>query len=211
MRKLNRTAQLYILSTNAAGIVLLALILTNYRWQNAGLLLGLSGLASFALIFKVEGSTNRSHYNFSFLVYAFTFIELGPEPTALVVLISNQAEWIWYRYPWYIPSFNALSLSIVFYLSGLLFDELHAVFPLSALNAIAAIALVFAVVTLGNHLMVGLVIWFARNENLNKSGVFEFFPIMLDFTLLCLGAGTALLWERNPFAVVLTLLPVYLI
>ena len=37
-----------------------------------------------------------------------------------------------------------------------------------------------------NHLMVGIAVWLARGENFRKSGVFDFFPLMLDLTLLLL-------------------------
>ena len=36
-------------------------------------------------------------------------------------------------------------------------------------------------------------------------------PLMIDFTLLCMGAGTALIWIINPFAIPLAILPLYLI
>jgi diguanylate cyclase (GGDEF)-like protein/putative nucleotidyltransferase with HDIG domain len=68
-----------------------------------------------------------------------------------------------------------------------------------------------AVFTLLNHLMIGLVVWFARGENFSKSGVFDILPLMIDFTLLCMGAATALIWLINPFAIPLILLPLYLI
>ena len=66
------------------------------------MILGLSVVASISLILKVEGTTNRSHYNISFFVYAFTLVLLGPPATMLVILISNMVEWLRHRYPWYI-------------------------------------------------------------------------------------------------------------
>jgi len=66
-----------------------------------------------------------------------------------------------------------------------------------------------AVFTSFNHLMIGLVIWLARGENFTKSGMFDFLPLMLDYTLLCLGGMAAMIWLFNPYAVVLFLLPLY--
>jgi diguanylate cyclase (GGDEF)-like protein/putative nucleotidyltransferase with HDIG domain len=65
--------------------------------------------------------------------------------------------------------------------------------------------------TLLNHLLIALVVWLARGENLTKSGLFDMLPLMIDFTLLCMGAGTALIWITNPFAIPLAILPLYLI
>jgi diguanylate cyclase (GGDEF)-like protein len=62
-----------------------------------------------------------------------------------------------------------------------------------------------------NHLLVGIVVWLARGEDPVKSGLFDFFPLMIDFTLLAMGATGALLWMVNPVAVLLAVLPIYLI
>jgi diguanylate cyclase (GGDEF)-like protein len=57
---------------------------------------------------------------------------------------------------------------------------------------------------------VGIVIWLARGENFKKSGVFNFFPIMLDLTLLYFGAILALAWNYNGFTLILAWVPIYL-
>ena len=72
-------AKIYIFSTILVGCGILAWILHNHAWQNLWAMFFLSGLASLALFFKVEGTTNRSHYNISFLIYGCTFAILGPE------------------------------------------------------------------------------------------------------------------------------------
>jgi GGDEF domain-containing protein len=59
--------------------------------------------------------------------------------------------------------------------------------------------------------MVGLVVWLARGETLTKSGIFDFLPLMIDFTLFAMGASAVLIYEVTPFGVSLALLPVYLI
>jgi hypothetical protein len=75
----------------------------------------------------------------------------------------------------------------------------------------AAILAAILAFTLINHLMVGLVIWLARGENLAESGVFEFLTLIIDFTMLGLGAAAALVWRINPSAVILTAIPLYLL
>ena len=59
--------------------------------------------------------------------------------------------------------------------------------------------------------MIGVVVWLARGENFARSGVFNFFTLLLDFTLLAMGAGAAFVWTFNPYASILSLFPLYLI
>ncbi len=211
MRKFNRNAQIYILGTILAGLALLVWSLVRFQAEGAAFMLVCTALASLALIFKVQGSTESTHYNVSFLIYAFSFLELGAEKTFLVIFLSNLAEWARYRYPWYLPLFNASSLTVVTALTAGVYAAAQALVPPSAFSAIALVLAAMAVFTLANHLLVGLVIWFAKRENFAQSGVFDLFPLMFDFNMMSLGAATALLWQSNSFAVALTLLPVYLV
>ena len=78
------------------------------------------------------------------------------------------------------------------------------------INILAAITGMM-VFTLINHFLVGMVLWFVRQESLAKSGVMEFFPLMLDFTFWVIGASAALIWRIEPIAVALVLIPLYLL
>lgn len=211
MKGLNRKSILYILSTTVVGVFLLIYNLFKFDFDLIWFTITIGLLASASLVFKVEGATNRSHYNISFLIFAFTLILLGPEAAILVIVVSNVVEWAWYRYSWYIPVFNTCSLILVMHLAGMFHDFMNGYGPHTGLTDIAIELATLALFTIGNHLMVGLVIWFARGENFSQSGVFSGFSLMLDFILLCMGAGTALLWMFNPFSIVLVLLPLYLI
>ena len=211
MKDLNRKAQFYILGTILVGLGVLVWEVIQFDTQQIWASLALGVLGSLSLIFKVEGSTSRSHYNISFLIYAFSFVLLGPEATILVMTVSNLSEWIWYRYPWYIPSFNIFSHIIVLYLSGVVYRSLGPSLNTFDFMDVASLFITLGTFTVGNHLMVGLVIWFARGENFKQSGIFSFFPLMLDFILLCMEASVALIWMVSPYAIVFVLLPLYLI
>jgi diguanylate cyclase (GGDEF)-like protein/putative nucleotidyltransferase with HDIG domain len=211
MKDFSWQAKLFIFITILTGCTILTWLALNHEWQNYWVLLGLSGLASVTLYFKVEGTTNRSHYNISFLVYGYTFVFLGPEACIVVILISNLVDWIWHRAPWYIQAFNIASFIIVAYLSGLLYTLINPELTLLSFEGILAVMASLAFFTFLNHLLIGLVVWFARGENFSKSGIFDVLPLMIDYTLLCMGAGTALIWILNPFAIPLALLPLYLI
>lgn len=211
MKDLSKKAQLYILGTILTGLALLTLNLQSVDLEDGWMLLVLTGIASLSLIFKVVGSTERSHYNISFLIYAFTFVMFGPEASIWVILLSNLAEWAWHRYPWYIQSFNISTYIIATYLGGVVYERVLIGDSLQSLVGVAAILAATATFTLVNHFLIGIVLWLARGESFSKSGVFEFFTLMLDFTLLCMGGGTALVWMSTPYGIILALLPLYLI
>jgi diguanylate cyclase (GGDEF)-like protein/putative nucleotidyltransferase with HDIG domain len=174
-------------------------------------LLGLSILGSFSLILKVVGATERSHYNISFLVYAFTLILLGLPAAILVITISHLVEWTWHKYPWYIQLFNLTSYIVVMEAAGLMFGWINPGWSIAGPEGILAVLAAMVLFTFLNHLMIGGILWLARGENFKKSGIFDFFPLLLDFILLSLGAGAALVWGVNPFGIVLILMPLYLI
>jgi hypothetical protein len=56
-----------------------------------------------------------------------------------------------------------------------------------------------------------LVIQLARGQSFAESGVFGFFTLFLDFTILSMGVVTAFVWFTNPFAAFLNILPLYLL
>ena len=211
MRDLSLPAKIYIICSIAIGIAISALSLIDHNWQDNWMLLVLSGLASLALIFKIEGATKRSHYNISFLIYAFSFLTLGAGDTIWVILLSNLVEWAWHKYPWYIQSFNIATYIVATLLTGYVYRWINPDMTLYSFSGVVSILATLAVFTLLNHLMVGLVVWLARGENFVKSGIFDFLPLMIDFILLCMGACTALIWILNPYAIILAILPLYLI
>jgi diguanylate cyclase (GGDEF)-like protein/putative nucleotidyltransferase with HDIG domain len=128
-----------------------------------------------------------------------------------VILISNVAEWIKHRYPWYIQSFNLGMYFITVECTSLVYALINPAQTLFSVSNIIALIIAMATFTLVNHLLVGMVVWVARGEDLVKSGIFDFLPLVIDFTLLAMGASGALLWMVSPFAVVLSALPIYLI
>jgi diguanylate cyclase (GGDEF)-like protein/putative nucleotidyltransferase with HDIG domain len=208
MHSLPTKAKVFLISTIAAGAAIFAGLLLQGKIRDPWTVLALTLAASLSLIFKVEGATNRSHYNISFLVYGFSFFVLDLPDAAAVILVSNLIEWAWRKYPWYIQSFNISS-----YLVALQFSAVVRGFiaPTESLTETAAILLTMAAFTFVNHAYVGLIVWLARGESLKQSGVFNVFPLLLDFILLVMGAGAAIVWNVNPSAVVLSLLPLYLI
>ena len=211
MNSFSLTTKFYLILTYCAGIVIFAAHIGSVNLEKPLLLLVLCVIASMALILKVEGSTNRSHYTFNFLVYGFTFAVFGTSEAILVIVVSNIVEWIWNKSPWFIQSFNTGSYLVVMQAASIVYEWINPAHSPDTWQT--ALALIFSMATFNllNHLMVGLVIWFARGETFKKSGVFDFFPLMLDLSLLYFGASLSIVWNHNPLALGLFLVPLYLI
>ena len=210
MKNLSSAAKVYITGTILIGFGLIAWMALELDWANTGLYL-LAALGAVAQTLKVEGPDDKTNYNVAWFVYGFAFIALGPLPALFVVVISHLAEWIWHRYPWYIQSFNIGAHAIPVFLAGLVFETLNGGTQVLDLNGAVGIVAANLVFVFGNHFLVGLVVKLARGQSFAELGVFGFSTLSLDFILLSMGAATALIWQSNPFASLLNILPLYLL
>jgi diguanylate cyclase (GGDEF)-like protein/putative nucleotidyltransferase with HDIG domain len=216
MKDLSTKAKAFILITIIAGGLAAALQLASLEWVSVSVLL-LAILAATAQVLKVEGATHVSSYNISWLIYGFTLIYVGAPAALAVILLAHLIEWLWHRYPWYIQCFNignfllglTVSAQIYYLVNKIEISNLGALSPF-LIHALA-ILLATASFTFINHLLVGLVLKFARGQNFSQSGVFGTLTLMIDFSMIGMGAATALIFEVNPFATVLSALPLYLI
>ena len=210
MKTLSAPTKIYIYSTILLGIGLIVWTVLVLDWANIGLYL-LAALGAVAQTLKVEGPNDKTNYSIAWFVYGIAFIALGPAAALFVIVVSHLVEWIWHKYPWYIQSFNIGNHVISVYLAGLvfvLFKTGNSPLDLSSALGIA-FANIFFVFT--NHFLVGLVVKLARGQSFAESGVFEFLTLSLDFATLSLGTATALAWAYNPFAALLTSLPLILL
>ena len=210
MKTLSAPTKIYIYSTILLGIGLIVWTVLVLDWANIGLYL-LAALGAVAQALKVEGPNDKTNYSIAWFVYGIAFIALGPAAALFVIVVSHLVEWIWHKYPWYIQSFNIGNHVISVYLAGLvfvLFKTGNSPLDLSSALGIA-FANIFFVFT--NHFLVGLVVKLARGQSFAESGVFEFLTLSLDFATLSLGTATALAWAYNPFAALLTSLPLILL
>jgi hypothetical protein len=210
MNNLSTAAKFFILTTILIGIGLIAWVAQDVPWTNLGLYI-LAILAAGAQTIKVEGPNDKTNYNIAWFVYGFTFIALGAPAALIVITFAHLVEWAWHKYPWYIQSFNIGSYAVVTSLAGLTYQLVGGESQDFGFYSSLAVATGLLVFVLGNHLIVGLVIKLARRQSFSESGVFGFFTLFLDFTLLAMGAVTALIWSYNPFAAGLNILPLYLL
>jgi diguanylate cyclase (GGDEF)-like protein/putative nucleotidyltransferase with HDIG domain len=195
-----------------AGVGLVGWQLPHPPGNNLWLWLGLSAIAAATHILKQEGPTARSSYQISFVVYGFAFVLLGVPGTLFVIVVAHLLEYTWgEHYPWYILGFNIATFTVSMAAAALLYGLVNPTLNMELLSGTAGVVIALAVFTLINHALIGLVLTVARGQSLSQSGVFGFLTLMIDFSLLCMGAGAAVLWEFSPNAAILGVIPLYLI
>ncbi len=213
MKELSRPAQIYILGTIYIGILLAIWQFWNLPSSGSGLLMLVCAAASLLQGLSVFGTTARSTYSLSWIIYGFTLILLGPASALVVIVVAHLAEWVLdrNRLKWYIQTFNIGTFAVSVTVAGLILstDRLY-VEPNSLLHFVLVLVSL-AAFTLVNHLLVGWVIRLARGQSLSESGVFGWLTLVLDFTLLCLGYAATIIWETNPIALTLIALVAFLI
>jgi len=210
MKNLSSNAKIYILGTILVGLGLIAWTATKLDWTNPWLYV-MELLGAFFQTLKVEGPNEKTNYSIAWFVYGFAFIVFGFEAAIFVILVAHLVEWVWHKYPWFIQGFNIGAHVIPLFVGGLVFQMISVgkqVLNLHGAMGLIAVNLIFV---FGNHYLVGLVVKLARGQSFAESGVFEFLTLSLDFATLSLGTATALAWAYNPFAALLTILPLILL
>jgi diguanylate cyclase (GGDEF)-like protein/putative nucleotidyltransferase with HDIG domain len=168
--------------------------------------------AALAQLFVV--STTRNQAMHAALVFAIPAAMLLP-PGMIVLMAAaiHIPEWLKARYPWFIQTFNicnwmlsALAAWAVGY--GIL--SLGNDDKVSGHYALAGMAAAAVFVTL-NHLLLSIMLRFARGHTFQQSGLFGFESIGTDFVIAALGTVVAGLWRVEPWVVPAALAPLLLI
>ena len=211
MKELSLPTKVYLATVYFGGGGLFIWYLHSAIISDPIMVIVLSLLASFFHIYKVVGATERSHYTFSFLIYGFTFAHFGIAEVLVVILISNLAEWIWNRPPWFIQIFNISCYFIAASGAFLVFRLINPFGSLTTPLGVLSIVISMGVFTLLNHFILGIVLWLARGENFKVSRMLDVFPFVMDATLLMFGCILNVVWNTSPYTLILFLLPLYLI
>jgi len=210
MKNFSSITQAYILGTIVVGLGLIAWTVLDLDWANPGLYV-LAVLGAVAQTLKVQGPNSRTNYSIAWFVYGFAFLAYGATAAILVVAVSHLVEWAWHKYPWFIQGFNIGNHVLSAFLAGLVFRTISQGSKINDLRGALGLIIANLVFVLANHFLVGLVVKLARGQSFAESGVFEFLTLFLDFTVLSMGAVTALIWANNPFAALLNILPLFLL
>jgi len=211
MKSFSRVTKLFLFVTYLAGIATLLSHIGQLEFNQPWLLLVLCILASLGLVLQVEGSTDQSHFSFSFIVYGFTFVLFGPGEAIIVILVAHIMELIWKRSSWYYVFFNMSSDILGMEAAGAIYTLIKQGNHPNVWQNTLGILIGLAVFSLFNHLMVGIIIWLAHEQSFKNSGVFDFFSVILDLALLYFGAGLSIAWMYNPFATLLFVIPTYVL
>jgi diguanylate cyclase (GGDEF)-like protein/putative nucleotidyltransferase with HDIG domain len=211
MKDLPLKAKIFVLGTIFLALFMIVPTHANFEFSEVWLTIALCVMTSLTQIVKVEGPTDKSSFNLSWVLYGFSLLVLGVPQTIIVIIVSHISEWIWHKYPWSIQAFNIASHTIVMIASGLVLGALQNAFTKPEWLELPIVLTTFAFFTVLNHLWVGLVIKFARGQGLRESGVLSGYSLILDFTLLCLGGASAYIWTINPMITILNAVPLYLI
>lgn len=211
MEELSIKAKLYITGIILTGV---GISIWQLRFLDMGSLLTLIVISVLGIITQVKntyGPTARSSYSISWMIFGFAIMNLGLPGTLVVILVSHIVAWVWRRYPYYIQLFNISNYAIAAFCAAILYDLIRTSSSLMSVLDVLGIVVSMAVFTFINHFLVGVVIKFARGQNFSESGVFGSLTLAIDFTLLCLGGASAMLWESSPYVALLPLIPLYLI
>lgn len=170
----------------------------------------LSVLASAAQLFRVDAPSRHSYHTTPAFLLAAVLL-LDPSllvPLGLLILLP---EWLRYRYPWYIQTFNIatylLNMLAAWAVLHLVVDGAGLVVSWQVALAVALAAMTFSVT---NHSMVGLVLRLARGIPFRDSQVFGRDSLEPDITLLFLGVGAAVFWTIHPLLLALGVAPLIL-
>ena len=210
MKDFSLNAKLYIISMILGGMLLMIWQLASLNVQNLWLLV-LAGVAAITQVFKVEGATENSSYNVSWTIYGLTLLLMGAPAAMFVILVAHLVEWVLHKYPWYIQVFNIASYALAISAAGLIYNWINPGMESLTLLGTVGILAALAVFTLVNHLAIGAVLMLVKGLSLAESGVFNILTLMIDFTLMGLGAAMGIVWLVNPYAAILPVIPLYLI
>jgi hypothetical protein len=208
MREMSTSAKLYILLVIFTGASLLIWSLFSLGQFSLGIVI-LAGLASAAQVLKIEGPTDRSSYNVSWVFYGFTYLLYGTPAALIVIVIAHLVEWIWHKYPWYIQSFNIGVYCIAISLASFVNYSVNPSLTISNVDGAVGFVGAIVVFTLINHFLIGWVIRLARGQSFKESGVFEATTLLIDITMLGLGIASAMIWMANPLMALLNVIPLY--
>lgn len=211
MKTLPPKAQFYITAVILFGLFILGMEIPQVDFSRWGELLALAILGSLALIFNVRGTTDNTHYNISLLVFSFTLFHLGIPEMVLIIAIAHLVEWPFGKWAWFIQSFNIGQYIFTAAAAGMVFQLLNPAVEFSTWQGSLSVILTLVFFVFLNALLVGTVIWLTRGLGFKKSGVFNFLPLMLDFTLLGMGAAATVLWAVQPLLVFLLLASLHVI
>jgi diguanylate cyclase (GGDEF)-like protein len=214
VKKLSSAARIYITVVLLAGLAVLAWGVTSLpsggqEWIAFGIL---SVCGAFTQLFPVTTPRNQAYY--VTLVFLFAGLLLLP-PLYLVILVIVVfiPEWIKLKLSWHVQLFNVASFLVDAFIARTIYIGFNqGAEPLLGYAAgLIGAVIAAAVFTILNHFLLAVVLRLARGHTWRETRLFQRETLLIDGTLSCMGIITALLWQVNPWLVVLSGAPLFLI
>ena len=217
---MSRTAQLYIGAILTAGLIIAIHAWSIFDpaqtiWINFILLVvlatGTQLLKSEAPYFQV--------YHPSLVFFFAGFLILQPLGFVVLVLVAHAAEALKESLvnrqgmrDWYLQPFNAGMHILLGALARLLYQQINPNYELiGTINALIGTGVVACVYIALNHLMVGAAVVVTRGVSWRETGVLDIENLATDFVLAMFGYVSAILMSLNPWLILPTIAPLYLI
>jgi diguanylate cyclase (GGDEF)-like protein/putative nucleotidyltransferase with HDIG domain len=213
MRELSTKAKLYIIGTILTGLGIFVWYMRFLDYKSPWVLIIFAILGVITQSTSCLGATYATSFMPSYVVFGFAILYFDVPGALFVIMVSHIGEWIIKkdRLPYYIQIFNIASYTIPTLAVGLLYKLFHSSGLLSPALDVFGLMVAMAVFTFLNHVIVGMVVNLARGQNFSESGALSGLSLGIDFTLMCLGGSSAILWESSPYMALLPLIPLYLI
>ena len=139
---------------------------------------------------------------------------LPPELVVLMGIVQHLPEWLKLRYRWYLQTFNicifVLASMAVWFVARELFLHSNLVDNTALRLATAGLIACVVFVTI-NHLLLAVMLHFARGHTLKETGLFDIENLSTDFVLAALGVATYAFWETNQWLIPFAVAPLVLV
>src|SRR5437763_2860680 len=197
-------------ATAAATLPFLGRLQHTHEW--AGFLV-LGSFAAVAQLFTVRTPRDQAYHTAIVFIVAAALI-LPPELVVLMGIVQHLPEWLKLRYRWYLQTFNicifVLASMAVWFVASELF--LHSNLIESHALRLATAGLIACVVFVTiNHLLLAVMLHFARGHTLKETGLFDIENLSTDFVLAALGVATYAFWETNQWLIPFAVAPLVLV
>ncbi|MGH3091730.1 MAG: GGDEF domain-containing protein, partial [Gaiellaceae bacterium] len=134
-----------------------------------------------------------------------------PELVALLALVYTVPEWLKVRHAWYIQVFNICNHTLNLLAAWGVFELVRQLgLERPETTALGGLAACIVFVSL-NHLLLALMLHFARGHGLRATGLFSFESLSTDFVLAALGVAFYSLWNWNQLLLPTAVAPLLLI
>lgn len=214
-RRLSRSAALYlgVILAGAAAVALYLLPRLASGRHDWLLFVLLAAGAATSQIFAVKTISSQAYYTTTVFIVAAALL-LPPELVVLVAVVAHVPEWIRYRYPWFIQTFNIANYvlsGLAAWLAAHSYFRNDGVADTHAMSILAGGMLAAVAFVLVNHTTLAEMLRHARGHSYRQSGLFTFENVTTDVVLAALGTCFAIVWHVGHPLALFSLAPLVLI